>query len=73
MKVSDWVHKIGENTKIEKLSLMLVGNKIDLDREVKEEEGKQFAQENNVRIYLCRCYFFKRVLRLQLMSTCSSP
>jgi GTPase SAR1 family protein len=34
--VSDWMVKIGQNTTIEKLSLILVGNKCDLEREVKE-------------------------------------
>lgn len=34
VKVSDWMGKIAENTTMEKLSLILVGNKADLDREV---------------------------------------
>ena len=36
-RVSDWMIKISENTTLEKLSLVLVGNKSDLEREVQEE------------------------------------
>lgn len=47
-KVSYWMLKIGEILGQDKLSLVLVGNKSDLDREVDEIDGKKFASDNHV-------------------------
>jgi GTPase SAR1 family protein len=50
LRVEDWLERIDQNCLREKLTLTLVGNKIDLDhqREVNEEQGIQFASSYSV-------------------------
>ena len=48
-KVQEWVHSISEYTDSEKnVQKILVGNKIDLPRQVSEEEGKKLADLYNI-------------------------
>lgn len=48
--INEWLKSCSENIDKSKSSIILVGNKIDLtdQREVSEEEGRDFAVQNNV-------------------------
>ena len=46
--ISEWIDKIGENTDIDQLTLALVGNKSDLERQVPEKEASLFAEQHAV-------------------------
>ena len=51
-KVQEWVQSIGENTDSEKnIQKVLVGNKIDLPRQVTTEEGKKLSDMYNIPFY----------------------
>ena len=45
--VTNWLAQLKQNCRVEDLVLVLVGNKTDLEdhREVKEEEGKEYAEK----------------------------
>ena len=47
--VSSWIEEVEENS-LKTITIVLVGNKIDLkkEREVSTEEGKEFADKNNI-------------------------
>ena len=50
--VEDWIKFIEDATEIEKKVLILVGNKIDIEkREVSNEEAMNFAQEKNMKYF----------------------
>ncbi len=55
-RVEDWLERIDQNCPRDKLTLTLVGNKIDLDhqREVQQEQGLQFAASYSVTLPLLR-------------------
>ena len=47
-----WIDKIKEAFDISKLSIVLVGNKIDLkERNITEDEGKKLAEDNNFKFF----------------------
>ena len=51
-KVQEWVQSIGEYTDSEKnIQKVLVGNKIDLPRQVTTEEGKKLSDMYNIPFY----------------------
>ena len=51
-KVQEWIQSIGEYTDSEKnIQKVLVGNKIDLPRQVTTEEGKKLSDMYNIPFY----------------------
>ena len=51
-KISFWMKSIEENTNIKDKVIILVGNKIDMEREISHEEANNFAKENNLKYLL---------------------
>ena len=50
-KISFWIKSIEDNVNMKEKSLILVGNKIDMKREISTEEGKNFAKEYNLKYF----------------------
>ena len=51
-KISTWLKYLGENVDLKEKGLILIGNKIDLpEREVRTEEGKNFAKSFNIKYF----------------------
>ena len=50
-KISFWMKSIEENTNIKDKVIILVGNKIDMEREISHEEANNFAKENNLKYF----------------------
>ena len=50
-KISFWMKAIDENTNIKDKVIILVGNKIDMEREISHEEANNFAKENNLKYF----------------------
>ena len=50
-KISFWMKSIEENTNIKEKVIILVGNKIDMEREISHEEANNFAKENNLKYF----------------------
>jgi len=50
-KVKYWFDKINEETNLEKKRLFLVGNKIDLQRIISNEDGVKYAKEKKMKYY----------------------
>ena len=51
-KISQWIENIDKNANIKEKVIILIGNKIDIDkREVSEEEGKKFAKEQGFKYF----------------------
>ena len=50
-KISLWMKSIEENTNIKEKVIILVGNKIDMEREISHEEANNFAKENNLKYF----------------------
>jgi small GTP-binding protein len=50
--VKDWMQNVKDHSSKE-IKIALVGNKIDLDREVTEEEAKLFANSYKIKYYDC--------------------
>ena len=50
-KLSFWMKSIEDNVNIKEKSLILVGNKIDMIRQITEAEGKNFAREYNLKYF----------------------
>ena len=52
-KLSFWINDLNNKVYLDNISLILIGNKSDLDdkREVSIEEAKKFAEENNIEYY----------------------
>lgn len=51
-KVSDWMKQIGQYTQTDKIGLVLLGNKIDVEpREVSNEEGNMLAKNFNIKYF----------------------
>ena len=50
--VSSWIEEVKDNS-LKVITIILVGNKIDLikEREVSTEEGKEFADKNNITFF----------------------
>ena len=48
-----WINELSQKKNINELGLLLVGNKIDLEKErqVQKEEAERFAKENNLKYY----------------------
>ncbi len=49
-KVQDWVDSVADNTD-KHIRMILVGNKIDLPREVSKEEGKKMADAYGINYF----------------------
>ena len=48
-KINEWIEQIKLNINIEDISLVLLGNKCDIEkREVSQQQGKEMAQELNI-------------------------
>ena len=50
-KISFWMKSIEEKTNIKEKVIILVGNKIDMEREISHEEANNFAKENNLKYF----------------------
>ena len=51
-KIEKWINDIKENTHIDKKALILIGNKIDVDkREVTLKEGEEMAKKYNMKYF----------------------
>ena len=52
-RVDFWLKELKENNRIEDLFICLVGNKIDLEdkRIISKEEGKKYADDNNIHFF----------------------
>lgn len=50
-KITDWMKEIHKKVDISKTALVLVGNKIDSEREVSTEEGIELAKDLKVRFF----------------------
>lgn len=50
MKVQDWVDSVSDNTE-KHIKMILIGNKIDLPREVSKEEGKKMADSYGIKYF----------------------
>ena len=52
-KLSFWINDLNNKVYLENISLILIGNKTDLDdkREVSIEEAKKFAEKNNIEYF----------------------
>lgn len=50
-KISFWIKSIEDNVNIKEKSLLLVGNKIDMERTITNEEGKNFAKEYHLKYF----------------------
>ncbi len=56
-KVREWMKQIQQNTNKEKIGIILVGNKCDLDeRQVSTEEGQNLAREFGILFYEASAY-----------------
>ncbi len=56
-KVREWMKQIQQNTNKEKIGIILVGNKCDLDeRQVSAEEGQNLAREFGILFYEASAY-----------------
>lgn len=56
-KVRDWMKSINENTQSDKVGIILLGNKCDLDeRKVTFEEGQSLAEEYNIQFMETSAY-----------------
>ena len=52
--INSWLNEIYKNINEDEISIILVGNKIDLEqRSISYEEGKAFAEKNN--LLFCEC------------------
>ena len=52
-RVDFWLKELKENNRVEDLFICLVGNKIDLEdkRIISKEEGKKYADDNNIHFF----------------------
>ena len=50
-KISFWMKSIEDYTNIKDKVIILVGNKIDMEREISHEEANNFAKENNLKYF----------------------
>jgi len=50
-KVGYWMKSIEENTNKKNKAIILVGNKIDMEREISHEEANNFAKENHLKYF----------------------
>jgi small GTP-binding protein len=51
-KVSEWMLQIKNYTQIDKIGIILLGNKVDLEpREVKPNEGEELAKQFNIKYF----------------------
>ena len=50
-KIRYWIKSIEDNVNIKEKSLILVGNKIDMKRQITPDEGSNFAKEYNLKYF----------------------
>jgi small GTP-binding protein len=51
LNLKNWINSINSNTRDSNLKKIIIGNKIDLKREVNKEEAVDFAKENGIPYY----------------------
>ena len=83
--INDWFEQIENNTNKDTISIILIGNKVDLEKEraIKKEEGEKMAEEHGIKYFETSAlngeginevfeYLAKLILKMKRQDICKS-